>query len=210
MARRLTSTIGFITRVKGDVMKAFSITNGVMSASPVSQSTVTLGGTGYAPVISANGTSNAIAWVIDAGAYGKAPTTTAPIPAADPAVLRAFNATNLSQQLYNSSMKASDNAPGAVKYPVPMVADGKVFVGGDFGVAVYGIGVILPAPAISPNGGVYTNSVTVTLSDATNGVTIYYTLNGTTPTTNSLLYTGPFTLTNTVEVNAIAAQAGGV
>jgi hypothetical protein len=48
--------------------------------------------------------------------------------------------------------------------------------------------------------------VTVTLSDATNGVTIYYTLNGTAPTTNSILYTSPFTLTNTVEVNAIAAQ----
>ncbi len=92
--------------------------------------------------------------------------------------------------------------------PVPVVADGKVFLGGDYGVAVYGIGVILPVPIISPNGGIYTNSVTVTLSDAADGVAIYYTLNGTVPTTNSALYTGPLTLTNTVELNVIAAQPG--
>jgi hypothetical protein len=193
---------------EGDVMKAFSITNGVMSTSPVSQSGVTLGGTGYAPVISANGTSNAIAWVIDAGAYEQGANNNSSDISSGPSILRAFNATNLSQELYNSSIKASDTAPGAVKYPVPVVADGKVFVAGDFGVAVYGVGIILPAPAIAPSGGIYTNSVTVTLTDANNNVAIYYTLNGTTPTTNSLLYTGPFTLTNTLEVNAIAAQEG--
>ena len=189
-------------------MKAFSISNGVISVSPVSQSTVSIGGTGYAPTISANGTNNAIAWVIDAGAYQQGANNNSSDTSSGPSVLRAFNATNLSQQLYNSSMRASDVAPGSVKYPVPTVADGKVFVAGDYGVAVYGIGIILPVPVISPNGGVYTNSVTVTLSDATNGVTIYYTLNGTVPTTNSLRYTGPFVLTNTVAVNAIAAQPG--
>jgi mono/diheme cytochrome c family protein len=193
---------------EGDVLRAFSITNGVMSSSPVSQSTVSIGGTGYAPTISANGTSNAIVWVIDAGAYEQGANNNSSDTSSGPSILRAFNATNLSQQLYNSSLKASDVAPGAVKYPVATVADGKVFVGGDFGVAVYGIGVILPPPIISPNGGVYTNSVTVSMTDATNGVSIYYTLNGTAPTTNSLLYTGPFVLTNTVEVNAIAAQPG--
>jgi Chitobiase/beta-hexosaminidase C-terminal domain/PQQ-like domain len=190
-----------------DVMKAFSISNGIMSSSPVSKSSVTLGSLGYAPVISANGASNAIAWVIDASAYQQGANNNSSQTSSGPAVLRAFNATNLSQQLYNSSLIAGDFAPGTVKYPVPVVADGKVFVGGDSGVAVYGIGVVPPAPGISPIGGSYTNSVTVTLTDAANGVTIFYTLNGTTPTTNSLLYTGPFTLTNTVMVNAIAAQA---
>ena len=91
---------------------------------------------------------------------------------------------------------------------MPTVVNGKVYVGAQFALSVFGVGIILPAPTISPNGGLYTNSVTVTLTDTTNGVTIYYTLDGTTPTTNSLLYTGPFTLTNTVALKAIAAQAG--
>lgn len=193
---------------ESDVLKAFSISNAVLSSTPVSQSTISIGGTGYAPTISANGTSNAIVWVIDAGAYEQGANNNSSDTASGPSILRAFNATNLSQELYNSSLKSSDVAPGAVKYPVATVADGKVFVAGDFGVAVYGLGNILPSVVISPNGGVYTNSVTVTLTDPTNDVSIYYTLNGTTPTTNSILYTGPFTLTNTVAVNAIAAQSG--
>ncbi len=99
---------------EGDVMKAFSITNGVMSTSPVSQSTVAIGGTGYSPVISANGTSNAIAWVIDAGAYQQGANNNSSDTSSGPSILRAFNATILSQQLYNSSITTSDYGPGAV------------------------------------------------------------------------------------------------
>jgi len=133
----------------GDVMKAFSITNGVMFSSPVSKSKVTLGSTGYAPAISANGTSNAIAWVIDASAYQQGANNNSSDTSSGAAVLRAFNATNLSVQLYNSAVKASDKAPGTVKYPAPVVADGKVFVAGDFGVAVYGRANVLPAVSIT-------------------------------------------------------------
>lgn len=185
----------------GDVMKAFSITNGVMSSSPVSKSTVTLGGLGYAPVISANGTSNAIAWVIDASAYKNTDSDTS----SGPAILRAYNATNLSQELYNSSMKAGDNAPGTVKYPVPTVADGKVFVAGDLGVAVYGIGVILSPPTIlsvilagtnvvvmwpTNQGGFYLQSTT-NLSSAV------WTTNSSAP----FIVNGQFTVTNPISAS---------
>ena len=180
----------------GDTLKAFGISNAVMTATPVSQSTISIGG--YAtPSISANGNSDAIAWVIDSSG--------------NPAVLHAFNATNLAQELYNSSQSSARDNPGAgVKYAVPVVANGKVYVRGEYSLAVYGLGNLLPTPVIAPDGGAFSQSVTVTLTDATNGVTIYYTLDGTAPTTNSLLYTGPFVLNYSAVLNAIAVKAGSV
>jgi predicted CXXCH cytochrome family protein len=64
------------------------------------------------------------------------------------------------------------------------------------------------APGISPTPYTYTTPQTVTLSDKTPGVTIYYTTNGTAPTTASTQYTGPFTVSTTTTVEAIAAGGG--
>ena len=181
----------------GDVMKAFAITNAVITATPVSQSSTSFGYHGSTPVISANGTSNAIAWVIQADAYASS----------GPAVLHAYNAYNLAQELYNSSQNLSrDNPGGAVKFTVPTVVNGKVYVGAEFMLSVFGTSVFLATPVITPNGGVFTNSVTVTLSDVTPGVSLFYTLDG----TNFILYTGPFLLTNSVSLKVVATQAGAV
>src|SRR6266487_1245275 len=63
-------------------------------------------------------------------------------------------------------------------------------------------------PAFSPGGGTYTGSVTVTISDATSGATIHYTIDGSTPTTSSAVYTGALTFTQTTTLNAVAAAPG--
>jgi hypothetical protein len=59
-------------------------------------------------------------------------------------------------------------------------------------------------PTFSPVAGTYGSAQAVTLSDATAGATIYYTTNGTTPTTNSAVYGGPITVSSTETLEAIA------
>ncbi len=65
------------------------------------------------------------------------------------------------------------------------------------------------APTFSPESyATYTSPVTVTITDTTPGVTIYYTTNGSTPTTSSTTYTGPITISSTTTLSAIAAGNG--
>ena len=69
----------------------------------------------------------------------------------------------------------------------------------------------LPAaatPAISPNGGTFTSTQTVTITDSTPAATIYYTLNGSTPTTSSAQYTAPISVDASETVKAIAIASG--
>ena len=68
--------------------------------------------------------------------------------------------------------------------------------------------ILTTTPTLSPVTGSYTSVQTVTLSDATGGATIYYTLDGSTPTTASTQYTGPFVINQTTTVNAIAIANG--
>lgn len=63
-------------------------------------------------------------------------------------------------------------------------------------------------PVFSPNGGVFTNSVQVSISCGTSGADVYYTLDGSEPTQSSTLYSSPFTLTTTTTVRARGFKSG--
>jgi hypothetical protein len=63
-------------------------------------------------------------------------------------------------------------------------------------------------PTFSPAGGTYAGSQSVTISDQTDGATIYYTTNGATPTINSTLYTGPIVVAATETIQAIGTASG--
>ena len=117
----------------GDHLKAFQVTNGQLSTSPASQSTNAFNFPGTLPTVSANGTSGGIAWAQDTSDTGS------------PAVLHAYDATNLGNELYNSAEVSSrDQAGLAVHFASPTVADGKVYVGTRSELDVYGL---LPAIA---------------------------------------------------------------
>jgi uncharacterized repeat protein (TIGR03806 family) len=182
---------------------AYSITNALFNTTPVETPDGYDNKGGVTACISANGSSNSIAWALyNSGA--DSPTT--------PCILRAYNATNLTQKLYSSDQIASrDSAGDAVKFTVPTIVNGKVYVGAQYALTVYGLAqTFVATPVITPGSEVFTNSVMVTLSDATAGASIYYTLDGTTPTTDSTLYSAPFVLTTSASVTAGAFKAGAV
>jgi hypothetical protein len=186
----------------GDRLKAFRFSGGLLVTNPISQSANSFSWPGGTPSISANGTNNAIAWVLEtAGATGGG--------SGGHAILHAYNATNVALELYNSSQAGTrDDAGAAIKFTVATVANGKVYVGGASQVTVFGNGVWASPPVITPNGASFTNSVNVSLSTATPGAQIYFTLDGSTPSVASTLYSAPFTVTNTTAVRAIAIKAG--
>ena len=63
-------------------------------------------------------------------------------------------------------------------------------------------------PTFTPSPGFYTSPVTVSISSETANASIYYTTDGTVPTTSSTLYTTPISLNQTTTVKAIATAAG--
>jgi hypothetical protein len=117
-----------------DNVKAFQLNNGMLTMT--SESAIQLTFPGATPSVSANGTSNGILWIIQANVLNNTVLTTVPA-----AVLRAYDAMDLAKELYNSTQAAGgrDTAGGAVKFAVPTIVNGKVYVGNSNQVTVYGL-----------------------------------------------------------------------
>jgi hypothetical protein len=108
----------------GDALKAFPATTAKVALTPSSQSTHNFGYPGTTPSVSANGATNGIVWAIENSG----------------AILFAFDATDLTKELYDSNQAANsrDHFSGN-KFITPMVANGKVYVGTPNSVAVFGL-----------------------------------------------------------------------
>ncbi|MBZ5512719.1 MAG: pyrrolo-quinoline quinone [Acidobacteriia bacterium] len=109
-----------------DSIKAFQLQNGKLTTIPTSATSTYFPDPGApAPSLSANGSSNGILWALEyTGGTSE--------------VLHAWDATDLSRELYNSSSNLGDDLGPGVRFTVPTVADGKVFVGTAASLAVYG------------------------------------------------------------------------
>jgi outer membrane protein assembly factor BamB len=110
----------------GAALAAFTVKNAQLSSAPSSTTTNTFTYPGTSPAVSANGTSAAIIWAHENS---------------NPAVPHAYDASNLGHELYNSSQASGgrDQFGAGNKFITPMIADGKVFVGTQGGVAVFGL-----------------------------------------------------------------------
>lgn len=120
-----------------DALKAYSFTAGSgFNPTPTSNSTHCFPFPGATPVVSSAGTSNGLVWVADVSCYVTRNST-----CASPALLYAFDATNLNSMLWNSSQAANmrDQAGLAVKFTTPTVANGKVYIGTRTELDVYGM-----------------------------------------------------------------------
>jgi hypothetical protein len=169
-----------------DNLKAIALTNGALDGNTILTDTArTFNFPGATPSISANGTNNGIVWAIQM-----------PSTLGNAGTLIACNATNFTTELYNSGQAAGnrDQLGAGVKFAVPTVADGKVFVGSSNSVSVFGLlaGTFsYSSPAYSVQASNTTATVMVNRMDGTNGATqvSYATVTGGTAT-NGTDYTG--------------------
>jgi len=178
---------------------SFPIKNGLFTkTSPSAYTNTVFQYPGPTPSISANGISDGIVWAIQTDNYGSGP-----------AILHAYDATNVANELYDSSATGGrDTLDVAIKFTTPMVVHGKVYVGCNSSVGVFGHGTWAATPRMTPAGGSYQNSVTVTLTDTTPRAQIRYTMDGSTPTVTSTLYTKPLKLTSSLTLSTKAFLSG--
>lgn len=105
------------------------------TAVPTSQSAEIYKFPGATPSVSASGATNGLLWTLDNNANG---TNNGSAPLG-PAILRAYDATNLATTLYSSATLPADTGGNAVKFMVPVIANGHVYVAGASQLTVYGL-----------------------------------------------------------------------
>lgn len=120
----------------GGHLQQFTIntTTGLFGNSAAHTSPSYFGFPGATPSVSSSGTSsNGIVWALDNSRYG--------IPCCEngPAILHAYDAANVSNELWNSTQGSGNAAGNAVKFTVPTVANGRVYVGTRSEISVYGL-----------------------------------------------------------------------
>jgi hypothetical protein len=110
----------------GGSILAFQFSKALLAATPVSATATQFPYPGATPSISANGAANGILWAVENNT---------------PAVMHAYLASNLTQELYNTSQAPGgrDQFGAGNKFMVPTIANGKVYVGTPTGVAAFGL-----------------------------------------------------------------------
>jgi len=114
-----------------DVPKDFVLARGLLSTEPV-RGTRRFTDPGATPTVSANGSKNGIVWALTSKHWNE--------PDGRPAVLYAFDASNIARELYNSEQESPrDRAGIGLRFNIPTVVNGRVYVGAKRELDVYGL-----------------------------------------------------------------------
>jgi hypothetical protein len=113
----------YLAGAKGP-LTAYSLNAPVPALSLAASSSHVYGFPGSSPSVSASGASDGIVWTLDTSQY-----CSSKAPGCGPAVLYAYDALNVGTQLWSSAGVVADAAGNAVKFAVPTIANGKVYVG---------------------------------------------------------------------------------
>ena len=189
----------------GGSLAQFKIAGGqFIGTGPINYGPDSFGYPGTVPSVSSDGINNGIVWAVETDGYSGGGNTNV-----GPASLRAYSANNVSTELYNSAnTQGRDLLPIPAKFAAPTVVNGKVYVGTSASVGVFGLGKWTATPVVTPASGNYSNHVTVSITDPTPGAKIYYTTDGSTPTTASTLYTEPTVISQCATFSARAFAPG--
>jgi hypothetical protein len=106
-------------------LRQFTYSNGQLTPGTYTADSIAPGSYGTTPFVSSNGTGNGIVWMLDHGEPIQNSSAAAPTAA----VLRAYDASNIATELYDSAQNAADAAGYGIKFTSPIVANGKVYMG---------------------------------------------------------------------------------
>jgi hypothetical protein len=112
-----------------DVLRDFALRNGQLNLAHQA-ALPKYPDAGATPAVSSNGAQDGIVWAISTYNWQRS---------GPPAVLHAYNAANVEEELYNSAQNARDQAGEALRFTIPLVANGRVYVGTRTELDVYGL-----------------------------------------------------------------------
>jgi hypothetical protein len=111
-------------------LKQYKLSGGLLSSSPIAQTSATFAYRGATPTISSNGSADGIVWILETGQTRQG----------GPAILHAYDANDISRELYNSAQVGSrDRAGPAVRFTIPTAANGRVYIGTQTELNAYGL-----------------------------------------------------------------------
>ena len=113
---------------RDEVLKDFAVENRRLILHTQADAGASFSGDGATPTVSAHGLRDGIVWAVECHE-----------PGTSLAVLHAYDATDVSRELYNSNQTDRDHAGAAIRFVIPTVANGRVYVGGKDEVDIYGL-----------------------------------------------------------------------